>query len=197
MKNLLFVCTLLICSAFSPALKAQGSDPFLGQIAFVPYNFAPNGWAECNGQILPIAQNQALFSLLGTTYGGNGTTNFALPDMRGRVLIHNGTSPSSGTTYTLGEVGGAEGVTLTVTQMPAHSHSVSAVTAEGNQNVPTGSLPANTKVLDKEYSDAATDTTMKSSMIGNTGGNQPHENRQPFITLKCIIALNGIFPSHN
>ncbi|MEJ5104830.1 MULTISPECIES: phage tail protein [Chryseobacterium] len=197
MKNLLFVCTLLICSAFSPALKAQGSDPFLGQIAFVPYNFAPNGWAECNGQILPIAQNQALFSLLGTTYGGNGTTNFALPDMRGRVLIHNGTSPSSGTTYTLGEVGGAEGVTLTVTQMPAHSHSVSAVTAEGNQNVPTGSLPANTKVLDKEYSDAAADTTMKSSMIGNTGGNQPHENRQPFITLKCIIALNGIFPSHN
>lgn len=197
MKNLLFTCTLLLCGAFSPTLKAQGSDPFLGQIAFVPYNFAPNGWAECNGQILPIAQNQALFSLLGTTYGGNGTTNFALPDMRGRVLIHNGQSASSGTTYTLGEVGGVEGVTLTVTQMPAHSHSVNAVTTDGNQNVPTGSLPANTKVLDKEYSDAAADTTMKSSMIGSTGGNQPHENRQPFVTLKCIIALNGIFPSHN
>lgn len=197
MKNLLFTCTLLICGVFSPALKAQGSEPFLGQIAFVPYTFAPNGWAECNGQILPIAQNQALFSLLGTTYGGNGTTNFALPDMRGRVLIHNGQSASSGTAYTLGEVGGVEGVTLTVTQMPAHSHSVNAVTAEGNQNVPTGSLPANTKVLDKEYSDAATDTVMKSNMIGNTGGNQPHENRQPYLTLKCIIALNGIFPSHN
>ncbi|WP_347218398.1 tail fiber protein [Chryseobacterium sp.] len=197
MKNLLFVCTLLICGVLSSTLKAQGSEPFLGQIAFVPYTFAPNGWAECNGQILPIAQNQALFSLLGTTYGGNGTTTFALPDMRGRVLIHSGQSASSGTTYTLGEVGGVEGVTLTVTQMPAHSHSVNAVIAEGNQNVPTGSLPANTKVLDKEYSDATADTTMKSSMISNTGGNQPHENRQPFLTLKCIIALNGIFPSHN
>ncbi|SHL82581.1 phage tail protein [Chryseobacterium contaminans] len=197
MKNLLFAWTLLICSVLSPAIKAQGSEPFLGQIAFVPYNFAPQGWAECNGQIMSIAQNTALFSLLGTTYGGNGTTTFALPDMRGKVLIHNGQNPGTGTTYILGETGGVENVTLTVSQMPAHNHTVNAVTAEGNQNVPTGSLPANTKVLDKEYSDAPADTTMKSTMVNPTGGNQPHENRQPYITLKCIIALSGIFPSHS
>ncbi|MCJ7933600.1 MAG: tail fiber protein [Chryseobacterium sp.] len=197
MKNLLFACTLLISSAFTPTLKAQGSDPFLGQIAFVPYNFAPKNWAECNGQLLPIATNQALFALLGTTYGGNGTTNFALPDMRGRVLVHNGQAPGGGTTYTMGQVGGAESVTLTVTQMPAHTHTINAVTAEGNQNLPTNSLPADTKILDKEYSDAAANTTMKSTMVNPAGGTQPHENRPPFITLKCIISLTGIFPTQN
>lgn len=197
MKNLLFTCTLLICSALSPALKAQASEPFLGQIAFVPYTFVPNGWAECNGQLLPISQNQALFSLLGTTYGGNGTTNFALPDMRGRVLVHNGQAPGGATNYTMGQIGGAETVALTVAQMPTHTHTVNAVTAEGNQNIPTGSLPANTKILDKEYSDAPTDTTMKSTMLSNAGGSQAHENRPPFLTLKCIIALNGVFPSQN
>ncbi|KYH04338.1 MULTISPECIES: phage tail protein [Chryseobacterium] len=197
MKNLIFACTLLIGSAFAPALKAQASEPFLGQIAFVPYNFAPKYWAECNGQLLPIAQNQALFSLLGTTYGGNGTTTFALPDMRGRVLVHNGQAPGSPTTYTMGETGGAESVTLLITQMPAHNHTVNAVTAEGNQSTPTNNLPADTKGLDKEYSDTAANTVMKNTMVGNTGGSQPHENRPPFITLKCIIALAGVFPSQN
>lgn len=197
MKNLLFACTLLISSAFAPALKSQASEPFLGQIAFVPYTFAPKNWAECNGQILSIAQNTALFSLLGTTYGGNGVTTFALPDMRGRVLVHNGQAPGGSTTYTMGQIGGAESVTLTVTQMPAHTHTVNAVTAEGNQSTPTNNLPADTKGLDKEYSDTANNTTMKNTMIGTTGGNQPHENRPPFITLKCIISLTGIFPSQN
>lgn len=197
MKNLLFVWSLLICSAFSSTIKAQGSEPFLGQIAFVPYNFAPQGWAECNGQLMSISQNTALFSLLGTTYGGNGTTTFALPDMRGRVLVHSGQSASSGTIYTMGDIGGAENVTLTVAQMPPHSHAVSAVTSEGNQNIPTNSLPADTKILDKEYSDAPANTTMGSSMIKPTGGGQSHENRPPFITLKCIIALNGIYPTHS
>lgn len=196
MKNLLIACVLL-CSAFAPTVKAQASDPFLGQIAFVPYTFAPKNWAECNGQLLSIAQNTALFSLLGTTYGGNGTTTFALPDMRGRMVVHNGQAPGGPTTYTMGQTGGAESVTLTVTQMPAHSHTVNAVTSEGNQNLPTGSLPADTKVLDKEYSNAAANTTMGSSMISSTGGNQAHENRPPFITLKCIIALQGVFPSQN
>ncbi|WP_114822219.1 phage tail protein [Chryseobacterium sp. KLBC 52] len=197
MKNLIFACTLLIGSAFAPALKAQASEPFLGQIAFVPYNFAPKYWAECNGQLLPIAQNQALFSLLGTTYGGNGTTTFALPDMRGRVLVHNGQAPGGPTMYTMGETGGTESVTLLITQMPAHNHTVNAVTAEGNQNTPTNNLPADTKTLDKEYSDTAANTVMKNTMVGNTGGSQPHENRPPFITLKCIIALAGVFPSQN
>lgn len=197
MKNLFIACTLLISSAFTPSLKAQASEPFLGQIAFVPYNFVPKNWASCDGQLLSIAQNTALFSLLGTTYGGNGTTTFALPDMRGRVLVHNGQAPGGPTTYTMGQTGGTESVTLLITQMPAHSHTVNAVTAEGNQNSPTNSLPADTKILDKEYSDATANTTMKSTMVNNTGGSQPHENRPPFITLKCIISLVGVFPSQN
>ena len=197
MKNLLFACTLLFSGVFSPALKAQASDPFLGQIAFVAFTFPPKNWAECNGQTMLISQNQALFALLGTTYGGDGVTTFKLPDMRGRVLVHNGQAIGGPTAYVMGQTGGSESVTLTTAQMPAHSHSVNAVTAEGNQNIPTNSLPANTKVLDKEYSDATADTTMKPTMIGSTGGNQAHENRPPFISLKCIIALAGVFPSQN
>ncbi|GAB0156882.1 tail fiber protein [Chryseobacterium sp. Alg-005] len=196
MKKIFLASILLICSIFAPALHAQASEPFLGQIAFVPYNKAPNGWADCNGQILSIAQNQALFSLLGTTYGGNGVTTFALPDMRGRVLISQGQGPGL-SPYIIGEIGGSENVTLTTQQMPAHTHGVSAVTTEGNQNSPTNNLPADTKGLDKEYSDAAANTTMKNTMISPTGGSQPHENRPPFVTLRCIIALQGIFPSFN
>lgn len=180
----------------SPSIaKAQASEPFLGQIAFVPYNFVPKNWAACNGQLLPISQNQALFALLGTTYGGNGTTTFALPDMRGRVLVHEGQAPGGPTNYTMGQTGGSESVTLQITQMPPHSHTVNAVTSDGNQNTPTNTLPADTKLLDKEYSDATANTTMKSTMINPSGGGQPHENRPPFVTLKCIIALQGIFPS--
>ncbi|ANF51053.1 phage tail protein [Chryseobacterium glaciei] len=195
MKNFTLACALLISCAFTPTLKAQASEPFLGQIAFVPYNFVPKNWAACNGQLLPISQNQALFALLGTQYGGNGTTNFALPDMRGRMLVHEGQAPGGTTNYTMGQTGGAESVTLLVTQMPSHSHTVNAVTAEGNQNTPTNTLPADTKILDKEYSDATPNTTMKSTMINPVGGNQPHENRPPFLTLKCIISLQGVFPS--
>lgn len=182
----------IACTSF---LKAQATEPFLGQIAFVPYNFVPKNWAPCNGQLLPISQNQALFALLGTTYGGNGTTTFALPDMRGRVLVHEGQAPGGPTNYTMGQIGGAESVTLQVTQMPPHSHTINAVTSEGNQNSPANNLPAETKALDKEYSDANANITMKSTMINPTGGGQPHENRPPFLTLKCIIALQGIFPS--
>lgn len=196
MKNFILVCILLVSSAFTSALKAQ-SEPFLGQIAFVPYNRAPNGWADCNGQLLPIAQNTALFALIGTTYGGNGTTNFALPDMRGRVLVSQGQGPTISQNYLIGEMGGSESVTLTQQQMPAHSHTINAVTAEGNQNTPTGNLPADTKLLDKEYSDANANTTMKATMVNPTGGTQPHENRQPYVTMRCIIALQGIFPSFN
>lgn len=197
MKNFTLVFIMLVSIALPSTAKAQASDPFLGQIAFVPYNFVPKNWAPCNGQLLSIAQNSALFSLLGTQYGGNGQTTFALPDMRGRMLVHEGQSPAGGTNYTMGQVGGAESVTLQVTQMPAHSHTVNAVSTDGNQNTPTNMLPADTKILDKEYSDAAANTTMKSTMINTTGGSQPHENRPPFITLKCIISLQGVFPSQN
>lgn len=195
MKKLALACTLLLGTVSASFFKAQASDPYLGQIAFVPYNFVPKNWAACNGQLLPIAQNQALFSLLGTTYGGNGTTTFALPDMRGRVLVHEGQAPGGPTSYTMGQMGGTESVTLLVTQMPAHSHTVNAVTSEGNQNTPTNNLPADSKVLDKEYSDANANTTMKSTMVNPTGGTQPHENRPPFVTLKCIISLVGVYPS--
>lgn len=178
----------------SATMNAQGQDPFLGQIAFVGFNFAPVGWAECNGQLLPIAQNTALFSLLGTQYGGNGTTNFALPDMRGRVVVHSGQGPQL-SIYNQGQTGGVESVTLTQGEMPTHTHLVNAVTVEGNDASPTGNLPANTKTLDKEYSTAVANTTMKSTMLNPTGGSLPHENRPPYLALKCIIALQGIFPS--
>lgn len=196
MKNSILALTLFISGTFMSTLKAQ-SEPFLGQIAFVPYNRAPNGWADCNGQLMPIAQNQALFSLIGTIYGGNGTTTFALPDMRGRVLISQGQGPSNSQNYLIGETGGSEAVTLTQQQMPIHNHTVNAVTAEGNQNTPTGNLPADTKLLDKEYSDANANTTMKATMVNPAGGSQPHENRPPFVTMRCIIALQGIYPSFN
>ncbi|SIP99938.1 Microcystin-dependent protein [Chryseobacterium sp. RU37D] len=195
MKKLALAFVLMVSHIFALSLKAQASEPFLGQIAFVPYNFVPKNWAACNGQLLSIAQNQALFSLLGTTYGGNGTTTFALPDMRGRVLVHEGQAPGGPTNYTMGQTGGTESVTLLVTQIPAHSHTVNAVTSEGNQNSPTSNLPADTKTLDKEYSDASANTTMKQTMVNPTGGSQPHENRPPFVTLKCIISLTGVYPS--
>ena len=176
--------------------NAQQVETFLGEIRMFAGNFAPTGWAFCQGQLLLIAQNQALFSLLGTTYGGNGTTTFALPDLRGRVPVGFGQGPGLSNKY-LGQQFGTETVTLTTAQMPAHSHTVNAVTTEGNQNLPTNSLPANTKTLDKEYSDAASNTTMKSGMIGITGSSQPVNISQPSLGVNFIIALQGIFPSRN
>lgn len=172
------------------------AQPYIGEIKMFAGNFAPSGWAKCEGQLLPIAQNQALFSLLGTTYGGNGQTNFALPDLRGRVPMHYGTGPGL-TPRVQGESGGSESNTLTVAQMPSHSHGVNAVTTDGNQNSPTNSLPANTKVLDKEYSSAAANTTMNAAMIAPTGGGQPVNNVQPFLTVTFIIALEGVYPTQN
>jgi len=194
MKKLTFLALMLTTLLTGTKSLAQ-IEPFLGQIVLVPYNFAPVGWLKCEGQILPINQNMALFSLLGTTYGGNGTTTFALPDLRGRVPMSEGTGPGL-TTRTLGEMGGSETNTLTISQMPAHNHTVNAVSSEGNQNVPTGNLPADTKGLDKEYSSTGANTTMSPQMIGVTGGNQPVNNVQPYLTMTYIIATQGIFPSH-
>lgn len=195
MKKFLLVA-IIGCSMGANSVKAQATEPFIGQIAFVPYNFVPKNWAACDGQLLPIAQNTALFSLLGTTYGGNGQTTFALPDMRGRSLLDDGQGPGL-QNYTIGEMGGQENVTLTTQEIPAHNHNILAVTSEGNDASPAGNLPANTKILDKEYSNLPSNTTMKDTMVGNTGGNQPHENRSPYLVLKCIIALQGVFPSRN
>lgn len=174
------------------------AEPFIGQLALVPYNFAPRGWALCNGQILSIAQNTALFSLLGTTYGGNGTTTFALPDLRGRVAVSSGQGPGL-SSYELGQVAGEERHTLITTEMPMHNHLVNATTVEGNQNTPTGNFPADTKLLDKEYSNSTSTggTVMNPQMIGFAGGNQSHNIMQPYLTLNYIIALEGIYPSRN
>ena len=192
MKKLILL-SIFVFSMTNNQVSAQ-SEPFLGQIAFVAFNYAPKKWAECNGQTMSIAENSPLFSLLGTMYGGNGMTTFNLPDMRGRVLVGdgqgNGLSP-----YYLGQVGGQESVTLTNAQMPIHNHSVNAVLADGNASTPTGNVPANTKTLDKEYSSSNPNTTMKPEMIGNAGNNQPHPNIQPYLTMKCIIAIEGVYPS--
>ncbi len=171
-------------------------SPFLGMIAMFGFNFAPRGWAFCNGQILPIAQNTALFSLLGTTYGGNGQTTFALPDLRGRVPIGQFQGPGL-SDYTLGQVAGSETVTLLSTQIPAHTHTLNGITQAGTSAVPTGNLPANTGALDKEYGIPGTLTPMNAQAIGSTGGNQPHSNMQPYLAINYCIALQGIFPSRN
>jgi len=172
------------------------AEPFLGELRLFGFTFAPQGWAFAAGQILSIQQNTALFALLGTTYGGNGTTTFALPDLRGRVPVAFGQGPGL-TPYVQGEVLGAESVTLLQTEMPAHSHTVNATSAKGNQPSPISHYPAaDAAGVTAEYS-AAANGVMNPGMIAPTGGNQPHENRQPMLVLNWCIALQGIFPSRN
>lgn len=171
------------------------SEPFLGQIMLVPYNFAPRGWAFCNGQILPIAQNTALFSLLGTTFGGNGQTTFALPDLRGRAALSSGQGPGL-SSYDLGQVGGTESETLTINQMPQHNHLVTANTEGSNSNSPNGAVPGDTSV-GNIYATVLGSATMNVGMITNTGGSQPFALLSPYLVLNYCIALEGIFPSRN
>jgi microcystin-dependent protein len=166
------------------------AEPFLGSILIFGGNFAPQGWAFCNGQLLPINQNQALFSLLGTTYGGNGQTTFALPDLRGRVPIHFGQGPGL-SSYSEGQVGGVESVTLIATQMPQHQHVQPATNADEGTNRPNSAVPARGGVY------AAGSDGSALAPTSPAGGNQAHENRQPFLAINFIIALQGIFPSRN
>lgn len=163
------------------------TEPFLSEVKIVSFNFAPRGWALCNGQLLPINQNQALFSLLGTTYGGNGQTTFALPNLQGRVPIHIGNG------HIQGEVSGEENHTVTISEMPAHSHLVSASNVDPTQGSPTGNIWANGSGA---YSNTP-NSAMNPASISNAGGSQPHTNLQPFLVLNFIIALQGIFPSRN
>ncbi|MBD2099557.1 phage tail protein [Leptolyngbya sp. FACHB-261] len=168
------------------------SEPFIGEIRLFAGNFAPRGWAFCDGQLLPLAQSTALFSILGTTYGGNGKTTFALPDLRGRVPIHAGTG-SGLSPYELGQAGGQEQVMLTVAELPTHSHDVSVNSKKANQLEPVGHILAEAERR-KIYSTGNPDATMHSATIANTGHSQPHENRQPYLALHYIIALEGFFP---
>lgn len=165
--------------------------PFLAEMRLISFNFAPKGWALCNGQFLPINQNQALFSLLGTTYGGNGQTTFALPDMRSRVPIGQGPQFS-----TLGERGGQEFHTVIQTEMPQHLHFVNASTTVSNSGNPTNNYIADIPTF--AYSTAISNlTTLAPAAVTSVGGSQPHENRQPYTVLNMMIALQGVFPSQN
>lgn len=162
------------------------AEPFLSELKLMSFNFPPKGWAFCNGQLLPINQNQALFALLGTTYGGNGQTTFALPDLRGRTPIHFGSQ------FTLGESFGQEAHTVTISELPQHNHLVNASTANGNQ--PSLSIVGSANNLYGAVTDL---TTLNPATIPNVGGSQAHENRAPSLVLNWCIALVGIFPSQN
>lgn len=170
------------------------SEPFLGQISMAALNFAPRGWAFCNGQLLAIQQNAALFSLLGTQYGGNGQTTFALPDMRGRVPI------GYDNTNVIGTQGGQAAVTLLTANMPAHTHSLGATTTTANKRVPFGKMLAADNASVAEYyavPAAGPTTTLNPQSVSNVGGSQPHSNMQPYTAISFCIALSGIYPSRN
>ena len=167
-------------------------DPFLGQIIFFAGNYAPRNWALCYGQLLPISEYQALFSILGFTYGGDGRTTFALPDLRGRTAMGNGSNPT-GSSYPLGFMGGQETVLLNGSQMPVHSHNIRAK-EEGDTDDPNGVYIAGNGQLSFGTS---SDVTLNQSTVDSAGGNQPHNNMQPYTALSCIICINGIFPSRD
>lgn len=173
------------------------SEPFLAEVRIFGFNFAPRGWAFCDGQILPINQYQSLYSLLGTTYGGDGRTSFGLPDLRGRSPISFGDNPS-GSNYTLGQKSGAETVTLVQGQMPQHTHGFNVATADATEQ---RAANANDSVLAKAnvnmYETGAGDTTLDPATISSVGGGQNHNNMQPFLAVRFAIALQGTFPSRN
>jgi len=170
------------------------SDPFIGEIRMFGGNFAPLSWATCSGQLMAIAQNDALFALLGTTYGGDGQTTFGLPDLRGRLPIHQGQGPGL-SPYVLGQAGGTESVTLTTSQIPGHNHLVSANGAAGSVDTPTNNYWAASASSASIYSDKAPSATM--APTNPAGGNLPHDNMSPFLCVTFIICLEGIFPSRN
>jgi microcystin-dependent protein len=179
------------------------SEPFLGQITVYPYNFPPRGWADCSGQLLPISQFAALFSLLGTQYGGNGTSNFALPDLQGRIPVGQG-QLLGGSDYVMGEVSGDENVTLLASTMPAHTHALTATTANGSNNNPAGLILAKPQTGGGHggggsqgdiYNPGNVDTPLAPTSLGPAGGSQPHNNIQPTLVLRYCIALEGVFPA--
>jgi microcystin-dependent protein len=171
-------------------MKDPVGTPFLAEIRIVSFNFPPKGWAFCNGQLLPINQNQALFSLLGTTYGGDGRVNFALPDLRGRVPMY------SGNGHTLGEKSGETAHTIIAQELPQHTHLPVATSGAGSQTTPGGGYLARAAGAVYAVADAHM-TPMNAASLANVGGSQPHENMQPYLVLNFCIALQGIFPSRN
>jgi microcystin-dependent protein len=165
-------------------------EPFLSEIRIFSFNFAPKGWAMCNGQLMPINQNQALFSLLGTAYGGDGRVNFALPDLRGRVPIH-----FMDNAFTLGQRGGEQAHTLSIAELPEHVHTMNANTGAGNAASPAGAILA--KASANTYGPASPIVAMNAAASLNTGGSQAHLNMQPYLTMTFCISLQGLFPTPN
>jgi microcystin-dependent protein len=165
------------------------AEPFLSEIRIMSFVFAPKGWALCDGQLLPINQNQALFSLLGTTYGGDGRVNFGLPDLRSRVPIHMGSG------HTLGERGGEQAHTLSISELPTHTHVLSGTNTDGTQAIPVGNLLARSAT--QLYAPPSNLAAMNAASVGTAGGSQAHLNMQPFLVLSFCIALQGIFPSQS
>jgi microcystin-dependent protein len=209
------VFTAVLASAIvaNPTPVYATSDPFLGEIMYTGFNFAPRGWAQCDGQLLPINQNQSLFSLLGTIYGGDGRTTFALPDMRGRLLMDDGQGNGL-TNKSLGQRGGTNTITLNLSQMPAHAHNVppslfenqlNATASMGSETTGTGNtlgasfarLYSNSIPNTSLHSDSLSITVEDETQILLTGGNQAHSNMPPYLTMSCNIALQGLFPSRN
>lgn len=174
------------------------ADPFVAEIRIFPFNFAPLGWALCNGQLLPISQNTALFSLLGTTYGGNGTTNFALPNLQGNAPMHPGQGPGL-SLHDLGETGGSDTVTLLQTELPAHSHSLTAQSQPAQLPGPAADRTFARSSGGFAYKPAPFTTVVpfNPNMIGPAGGSLPHNNLQPYLTLNFCIALQGVYPPRN
>ena len=172
-------------------------EPFIGEIKLFAGNFAPRGFMFCHGQLLSIAEHTALFSLLGTMYGGDGRTSFGLPDLRGRVVVGAGHGPGLHS-YNEGQKGGQEAVTLTTAEMPSHTHSMHAHKSRGNQGDPEGASLGDSSNRDRDFRGKGdVNTTMSANSIGNTGGGQAHENRQPFLAMNYIIAIMGIYPSRS
>jgi len=173
------------------------AEPFVGQIIMAGFNFAPRGYATCDGQLLSIAQNTALFSLLGTTFGGDGRVTFGLPDLRGRVPVHQGQGPGL-TNRTMGEVSGSETVTLISSEMPMHNHLVSVTNVSGALGQPNGNfIGASSNNQTALYRPTSDGSTLNPQSVGLAGGNQPHNNMQPYLVINFCIAMEGIYPSRN
>jgi microcystin-dependent protein len=167
------------------------SQPFVGQVLAVGFNFAPVGWATCNGALQSISENSTLYNLIGTTYGGDGVQTFGLPDLQGRIPIHQGSNGVS--TYVIGAKGGVENVTITLNQFPTHTHSLLGSSADASSNLPGNNVPGSSV---SAYTTVAPSIAMNNSMIGSSGGgSQPHSNLQPFLVLNWVIALYGVYPS--
>jgi microcystin-dependent protein len=169
------------------------ATPYIGEVRMVGFSFAPVGWALCNGQSIPISQNNALFNLIGTTYGGDGVNTFNLPNLQSRIPFHQGTNSQG--TMVIGQIAGSETVTLTTSQLPAHTHILAANSGSGTQAGPTGGVWAGSTL--NQFSTATNSHTMDPSTITATGGSQPHDNMPPFLVINFIVALDGIYPTQN